>query len=71
MQLGLNKILDVEGDIWEVRLHPRKRVVAVVESKNRSNFTFHFLNLETNEKDFIFLSRRESLLLESMPIFTV
>ena len=57
----ISKILDVEGDVWEVRLHPRKRIVAIVESKNRSNFSFHFRNLETNETKTLYSSPEEKV----------
>ena len=55
------QVLKVEGDIWEVRIHPNKKIVAIVESINKSNFKFHYNRLEENQTRLLYTSPQEEV----------
>ena len=56
-----SNILNVEGDIWEVRIHPKMRKVAIVESINKSSYKFHYSNLDNKKTKLIYSSPEEEV----------
>ena len=41
------KILQVNDKIWEVKIHPVKRSVAIIESKGHASYKFYYKDLES------------------------
>jgi WD40 repeat protein len=50
------KILQTDGDIWEVKIHPKNRTLAIVEVKDRATYQFHLINLQSNKTKLLFSS---------------
>jgi len=46
------KILQVNEKIWEVKFHPVKRTIAIIEAKNHASYNFFFDNLEDTNPPF-------------------
>ncbi|MDP7050166.1 MAG: hypothetical protein QF721_11990 [Verrucomicrobiota bacterium] len=56
-----DNILKVDGDIWEVRIHPKMRKVAIVESINKSSYKFHYSNLDNKKTKLLYSSPEEEV----------
>ena len=50
------KILQTEGDIWEVKIHPKDRILAIVEVRDKATYKFYHADLNKNKTKLLFSS---------------
>jgi len=41
------KILQVNDKIWEIKIHPSKPIIGIIEAKNHASYNFYYKNLKT------------------------